>query len=211
MKNIKALTLALLLTLFGSSYALAEFTVGLSGALADVSASGTETEGGEKTNGSADNQVGVVSIFAEYTGLVDGFTFGIDYIPMAADVSSKVKKRSDTEAQAELENHLTLYASYAVNETMYVKGGAVMVDLNTLESLGTGSKYGNETVHGVLLGVGFEQEISPTSVGRLELSHTIYEGTSFKSSVARSGVTANNLIDVDLDVTMLKASIGYKF
>ena len=115
--------------LFGSSYALAEFTVGVSGALADVSASGTETEGGEKNNGSADNQVGVVSVFAEYTGLVDGFTFGLDWIPMSADVSSKVKKRSDTEtsvtdtttttstartqeAQAELENHLTLYASY---------------------------------------------------------------------------------------------------
>ena len=230
MKNIKALTLAFLLSVFGSSYALAEYgvTVGVTGSMAMIDASGTETEGGEKNNGSADNQVGVVSVFAEYTGLVDGFTFGLDWIPMAADVSSKVKKRSDTEtsvtdtttttstartqeAQAELENHLTLYASYAVNESMYVKGGAVMVDLNTLESLGTGSKYGNETVHGVLLGVGFEQEISPTSVGRIELSHTIYEGTSFKSSVARSGVTANNLIDVDLDVTMLKASIGYKF
>ena len=38
MKNIRSLTLALLLTLFGSSYALAEFTVGVSGGIALIEA-----------------------------------------------------------------------------------------------------------------------------------------------------------------------------
>ena len=66
MKNIKALALALLLTLSGSSYALADFAVGIAGGIADIDASGTETEGGEKTNGSVSNQAGVVSVFAEY-------------------------------------------------------------------------------------------------------------------------------------------------
>ena len=47
MKNIKALTLAFLLSVFGSSYALAEYgvTVGVTGSMAMIDASGTEIEG----------------------------------------------------------------------------------------------------------------------------------------------------------------------
>ena len=49
MKNIKALTLAFLLALFGSSQSLAEYgvTVGVTGSMAMIDATGSETEGGE--------------------------------------------------------------------------------------------------------------------------------------------------------------------
>ena len=66
MKNIKALTLAFLLTLFGSSYALAEYRVysRSNGSLAMIDASGTETEGGEKkTKGTLHITTGIGSIF----------------------------------------------------------------------------------------------------------------------------------------------------
>ena len=229
MKNIKALALALLLTLSGSSYALADFAVGIAGGIADIDASGTETEGGEKTNGSVSNQAGVVSVFAEYSPeMVSGLTIGLDYIPGKADVSNKIKSRTDAEssitgtategstvrkqtAQAEVSDHITLYASYDVNDTVYVKGGVVQVDLNTLESLQTGSKYGNETVNGVLLGIGIESDIGASSFGRFEISHTMYEDTKFTSSVTRTDVSTANTVDVELDVTMVKAAIGYRF
>ncbi len=229
MKNIKALTLAFLIAIFSSSYALAEMAIGISGAIADIEAGGTETEGSEVTNGEADNQVGVVSVFVEYPpAMLGGVTLGFDYIPGSADVSSDTKSRTDTEtsvtgtttetttkraqsAQAEIENHMTLYATYELAEGFYVKGGYVQVDLNTLESLATGSKYGNETINGLLIGAGFESDMADNMFVRGEVSFTDYDDVSIRSSVKRTGVTSANLIEADLDVTMFKASIGYKF
>ena len=56
-----------------------------------------------------------------------------------------------------------------------------------------------------------EFEVYNNTVGRLELSHIDYGDIELKSSVARTGVATNNKIDADIDVTMLSASLGYKF
>ena len=228
MKKIKAITLVFLLSLFGSSYALAEFTVGITGSMAMIDASGSETEGGEKTSGEVNNKAGVGSIFVEYNNIMgSGLSLGVDYIPGSADISSKMNTRLDSElsvtgtatgtttarnqkAQAELDGHTTYYATYGANG-VYVKAGYVQVDLNTLETLPTGSKYGNDTLDGIALGAGVEFEVYNNTVGRLELSHIDYGDIELKSSVARAGVATNNKIDADIDVTMLSASLGYKF
>ena len=111
-----------MLTLVGKAYA--ETSFGISGAVTKISADGTETEGGETNNGSADNTVIIPSVFVEYA-YSDTLSVGLDLIPFKADVSDKAKSRTDTEtsvtgtatvtstsrtqnAQAELENHLTL-------------------------------------------------------------------------------------------------------
>ena len=230
MKNIKALTLAFLLTLFGSSHALAEygFTVGVTGSMAMIDASGTETEGGEVTRGETSNNTAVGSIFVEYNDILgSGLSLGIDYIPGSADISSKVNTRLDSElsvtgtathtttarnqkAQAELDQHITYYATYGANG-VYVKAGYVQVDLNTLETLPTGSVYGNDTLDGIAIGAGVEFDVFANAVGRFELSRIDYGDIELKSSVARTGVATNNKIDADIDVTMLSASLGYKF
>ena len=137
LKNIKAIILASLICVFGSSYALAGgYSVGFTGAIADIEASGTETEGGETNSGSADNTVIIPSIFAEFA-YSDTLSIGLDFIPLTADVSDDVKQRSDTEtsvtgtatatttsrtqkAQAELKNHLTLYANYNLTDSFFV-------------------------------------------------------------------------------------------
>ena len=46
---------------------------------------------------------------------------------------------------------------------------------------------------------------------RGEYTYTDYDDISLRSSVARSGVTSNNLIEADLDVSQFKVSLGYKF
>ncbi len=226
MKNIKALSLAFLLTLFGSSYSLAEygFTVGLTGSMAMIDASGTETEGGEVSRAEVSNNVGVGSIFVEYNDILgSGLSLGVDYIPGSADVSSSIKTRADKDvesgggddatnkAQAEIDAHTTYYVTYNVAEGAYLKVGYVQADLNTLETLGTGSKYGNDTLSGVEVGAGVEFPVYAGSVGRFELTHIDYGDISIRSSVARAGVASNNLIEADLDVTRLSASLGYKF
>ena len=207
-----------MLTFVGKSYA--EMSYGVSLAFTKINADGTETEGGEKSNGGADNKVFIPSLFAEYA-YSDTVSIGLDYIPLKADVSDKTKSRTDTEtsvtgnvlgttisrsqkAQAELENHLTLYANYSLNETYFVKAGVAFVELNTGESLGTGSQYGNEDIYGGVFGIGAKSDNH-----RFELIYTDYEDISLKSSVARTGVTTNNTIDADLDTLAFKYSYAF--
>ena len=215
MKNITKF-LAIMAMLTFSNTLFAEVKYGVSAAVTQIKASGTETEGGEKNSKSVDHYTVIPSIFAEY--VYGNITVGLDYIPMSADVSDKTKTRSDTEtsvtgntavtstartqsAQAELKQHVSLYGSYAFDNDVFIKLGAVQVDLNTTESLATGSKYGNETITGTLVGIGFN-----SGNIRTELLYTDYEDISLRSSVARTGVTTNNLIEADLDTTALKIS-----
>ena len=63
----------------------------------------------------------------------------------------------------------------------------------------------------MLFGVGTEADLGSGMIGRLELSYTDYEDISIRSSVARTDVSPNNLIEADIDATLLSASLGYKF
>jgi len=212
--------LIVFLTLFFSTASYAEVTFGVSAALTTIDADGTETEGGEKTSGGSDNTVVIPSIFVEKS--LGAITVGLDYIPMDADVSSKAKSRSDIEtsvsgtaattstarsnkANAELSEHITLYASYDLTDSMYVKAGIANVSLNTTENLGTGSKYGNVDITGGLVGFGVKADGGL----RLEVVYTDYEDISLTSSTARSGVTSNNKIEADLDTLGLKVSYAF--
>ena len=216
-KALLIITIAML-TFVGKSYA--EVTYGISAAFTNIEADGSETEGGEKTNKSVDNQVVVPSLFIEYA-YSDMISVGLDVIPMSADVSDKTRSRSDVEtsvtgtttttstartnkANAELKNHVTLYGHYNVTDTSYIKAGVAFVTLDTNESLGTGSKYGNEDIFGGVIGVGMSE--GPV---RFEIVYTDYENISLTSSVARTGVTTNNKVEADLDTVALKLSYAF--
>ena len=218
MKKTLLVIMITMLTFVGKSYA--EMTYGVSLGLTKINADGTETEGGETNDGSADHNVIIPSLFAEYA-YSDTISVGLDYIPLTADVSDKAKSRSDTEtsvtgtatttttsrtqsAQAELSNHVTLYSNYMLTDTAFVKAGVAFVQLNTEESLGTGSNYGNEDIYGAVIGIGSKRGNS-----RFELVYTDYEDVSLTSTVARTGVTTNNKIDADLDTLAFKYSYAF--
>ena len=211
----KLITIAFAIFFSFSNLAYAEMRYGISGALTFIDATGTETEGGETNSGSADNLTIIPSIFLEFDA--GNYSVGLDYIPLDADVSSKTKIRSDTEksvsgtanetttnrsqeAQAELSDHITLYANYNLGG-YYIKGGIAQVTINATESLATGSKYGSVDVNGYLIGLG-------TGEGnhRFELVYTDYEDISLTSSVTRTDVSTANKIDADLDTLALKYS-----
>ena len=218
MKKIFLVTMIAMLTLVGKAHS--EMTYGWSLALTKIDATGTETEGGETTNGDADNLAVIPSIFAEY-GYSDTISLGLDYIPLEADVSSKTKTRNDTEtsvsgtaatvstartnkAQATLKNHLTLYANYNLNDSTYVKVGAAMVTLQTDDSLGTGSKYPNEDIYAGVIGLGMQE-----GNHRFELVYTDYEDITLTSTVQRTGVATRNKIDAELDTLAFKYAYAF--
>ena len=207
-----------MLTFVGKAYA--EISFGVSASLTQIEASGTETEGGEQTSAEADNLVVVPSLFVEYA-IDDQISIGLDYIPLSADVSKNTKSRTDVEtsvsgtttttttsrtqkAQAELTNHTTLYASYMLTDSVFLKAGVAYVELDATESLGTGSKYGSEDVYGGVIGIGTKADNM-----RVEVLYTDYEDINLKSSVARTGVTTNNTIDAELDTLQFKVSYAF--
>ena len=222
---MKKLITILFFTLFmGASHA--EMSFGISGALTEIKASGTETEGGEKTNKEVSHATLVPSVFAEYA-ITDRITLGVDYIPLTADVSNKTYTRNDVEtsvtgtdttastsrtqkAAAELSDHISVYADVMVNDSLFVKVGAVEVDLTTGENLDTGSKYGDATLNGYMVGIGIKKETGTLGkFMKIEFVHTDYDDVSLTSTVARTGVTGNNKIEADLDTTALKLSYAF--
>ena len=217
--------------LFGTVSAFSADGIGIGVALsgARISASGTEVETGSQTaetNAAAvHNNTAIGSIFAEYTK--GWLTVGLDYVPVDADVSDKTKTRNDTEtsttasqtaetstartqsAQAQISDHLTAYVE--VGSAAYLKAGYVQVTVDTQESLGTGSTYGNADLDGVLLGVGYKGDWGSNGFYKLEGTYTNYDSLSITSGVARTGVTTNNKITADLDVSQIKLGVGVRF
>ena len=217
--------------LFGTVSAFSADGLGIGVALsaARISASGTEVETGSQTAethaAAVHNNTAIGSIFAEYTK--GWLTVGLDYVPVDADVSDKTKTRNDTEtsttasqtdetttaraqsAQAQISDHLTAYVE--VGSAAYLKAGYVQVTVDTQEKLGTGSTYGNADLNGVLLGVGYKGDWGSNGFYKLEGTYTNYDSLSITSGVARTGVTTNNKITADLDVSQIKLGVGFRF
>ena len=202
----------------------AEYTMGISGAVVNLQAEGTETETGavsaDTDSASVSNTFATGSIFAE--AKFGKLAFGVDYVPMDADVSDATHTRTELEtsvtgdddetstsrtqtAAAEVSDHITLYANYYLNDAIYLHLGYASVDVETNESLDTGSKYGNVNIDGIQYGLGIQM----TDNLRLEAAYTDYDDVSITSSVARTGVSVNNKVSADLDTTQLKLSYHF--
>jgi len=94
---------------------------------------------------------------------------------------------------------------------LYAKAGFVQVTVDTDESLGTGSTYGNVDIEGTLLGVGYKSDWGSNGFIKVEGTFTDYDNISITSGVARTGVTTNNVVKADMDASQLKLGIGYRF
>ena len=204
---MKKTFLSIISALFiASSVNAADLTFGVSASYTMINASGTETESTEKTNASVSNDVAIGSIFVENN--FGNFSLGLDYIPFKADVSSATKSRADSnsegdtgtnKANAEISNHITVYALYPFSNGAFIKAGVAQVDVKTKESLNSGSKYGDDTIYGGQIGIGFGNDN-----WRLAVEYTDYEQISLTSST-----NSDNKITADLDTTAVKLSYNF--
>jgi hypothetical protein len=221
MRNI---LIALFASLFLTTASIAgSLGVGVTGSFAAVSATGTEadkdgTADTSNRTATASENVIIPSVFAEYS-FDNGFTIGYDYTMGTANVNSKKLTRTDDSneaaqdgdrvAQAEIENVWAVYAELPLHAGLYAKGGFVQMDVNTLESdtVTTAGTYGNETVDGIIYGLGYRNEFGTNGFYKVEGTFTDMDGMTFNSSTTDKG----NKITADLDVTRATFAIGYKF
>ena len=233
MNKLKNILIGLVATISLTSVAYAgSFGLGVTGSYTKIDASGSETSkaAGTETESnqsiSVDNDAFIGKLYVEYSfddaswgSVGNGITFGASYTPGTADVSDKVKTRTDfadasagtadnrtSTAQAEIENYMNYYIELPLYKSIYVKAGMAQVDVNTLETstLAAAGKYGNKTLDGTNLGIGFKGVTGSNIVWKLA-----YEETNFDTLNLTS--TTGDKIKADLDTSEVNLSIGYRF
>ena len=220
MKKLLTIVTALLFT----SNVYAGFGVGVSGSLFNVEADVTETtsssdalSGSDTHSTSVDNDVvPVPGIFGEYTFDAYPITLGVEMTLGSADVSDKVKTRTETpasgensgtattyKANASIENLTSLYVEIPVYNNFFVKAGALSVDVTTEES-GVAS-YGNVTgENGTMYGFGIKSGNDAGYNYKLAYEVLDFDTISVTSS-------SGNKVAGDIDTSGLKFSIVYNF
>ena len=228
MKKWKILTSALLSVFIITSAQAGSFGLGVSGNIASVSASGTETEassGAETENSVRDATAGndfmFGSIYAEYAfGDGENFVFGIESIPYSADINTKTLSRTDTDdgfdttegdsgtlnVNAEISDHTTYYVEAGQGATgVYGKLGFAQVDIDVKQSNASG--YGTDpdkTLDAWTYALGYRAGFGENGVIKVEGFVTDYDAYSATS-------TTSNTVSANLDVVGAKLSIGWKF
>lgn len=216
---MRKITLLVLSSFFFVSLASAEIgvNVGISGTAGAFQATGTETEKDEKNKEDAVGAAGWGSIFIEKT-LGERFAIGVDYVPSALESETSQVERRDivttntatvrtNKVQVDFEDLTTLYVTANLTDNLYAKVGYMSVDVNTNETLGTGSKYGNTSLDGTLVALGWNTGFGNNLFLRVEGNYMTFDGASLTSSS-----NADNKIELtDLNGASAKLSVGKSF
>ena len=178
-----------------SASALEGLAVGVSINTAGFMGSGKETMTGsgaattQKDVTEEDGAFGedVASVFVEYAAS-DMVSVGIEVF--ADDVTTpenlNLQETTRNTVKATFKDHTTLYANVSMPFNTYLKLGYHMVDIQTQESLGTGSKYNDVDTTGYTLGLGYQAKSDNGMFVRLEVSASSYDDVSAASTVDSS-------------------------
>ena len=204
---MKKIIITILISLFAYSIASAEVgvNIGVSGNMAVFAAEGQETVDERKTTGDAIGVVSYGSVFIEKT-LGDYITIGVDHLPSALETDTTEDNRCDTptyvgctakvnSVQVDFSNLNTIYVSLNLNENFYIKAGRMTVDVTTNESLATGSAYGNTSLDGSLLGIGYNKTMDSGLVFRAEGTAMEFDGVSLTSTAATGNIVKLNQLN----------------
>ena len=221
-KTAKISLAALITVLFAFNANAIEVRVGVSAAYAQLEASGTETlkdTSGVTSHTEQANAV-IPSLFGEFA-MDNGFGIGYDLISGSADLAGSVRSRTldgndsqdsgTNKANAEVDGVSTLYLIKMFGNGLYIKAGLSEADVNTLETLSSGSTYGNKSVDGQMYGIGFERANDSGIFIRAGVEYTDFDTLNLTSGVADAVTATTNTIKADVDVVMAKFSIGKSF
>ena len=185
---MKKILMAVIFSLFSFSYANAEMgvNIGLSGSMGVFHAEATETEGTDVASDDATGVFGYGSIFLEKElGMI---TIGVNYVPSSLESETAENTRLDkttTDTRTSKNNSVKVafedlteyYVSLNLGEHFYVKGGISSVDVETKESLATGSEYGNTSLDGTITAIGFNNELDSGVFIRMEAKYMDFDVT----------------------------------
>lgn len=223
MKKLLLMIISGLYLFTTSAFSEVGVNIGVSGNMGLFGATAKETHTGKTTtsvtSADSDTEIAAVaygSIFIEKQ--LGRFLIGLDYVPTAfesdtvetakqddqtANPAAAVKTVATNKVQVDLEDLYTIYVGLNVTENAYIKAGIASMDVITNESLGTGSSYGNTSLDGTMLGVGYHKDFDSMFV-RVEGNYMEFDGVSLTSN--DNTITLKNLQGVTG-----KVSIGKTF
>ena len=227
MKKIIAIVLAVSSLFFlTATKVLAEWSAGVSVSRGGYEASGTETAGteSEKNSSSEKAEFTYPSIFVEYN--LGSVSLGLDVIP--GSVTTDEQARTDNgvgdtgittgndiitnKVSVELSRHVSLYALVPITDIgAFVRVQIIRVDVETKDTLGSGSAYPDTTMNGASLSLGYQHDTGGVFV-RAEVGYTEYENITVTSIGATNEAgTVFNKVGADVDGTWARISIGKAF
>ena len=144
------------------------------------------------------------SVFAEFQA-TDQLSVGVSYVPHSSDsetaeniqnreVGAFTAQKTNT-VKVSFEDLVTVYALANLNENVYAKVGFLQVDLITEENLGTGGAYGNDTLDGYTIALGYNMDLADGMFVRAEAAYLEIDGTTLTNtndsnkSVSADGIT----------------------
>ena len=229
----KTLVLALI-TMFYSSFALADIgvNIGVSAQIGEMTAKGSEKNSDTQTNAAdgvgtqsrSENALfGTAGLFIEKTL---GSRFAIGFSNIAHDISLGTADNARAaslgaagatvaatthELQADITGFQTIYATVKLTDMLYVKAGSVTVDVDTRFTKAgvVSTDYGSShELDGHVVGIGLENKSDNGMFFRLEYNNYEIDGKSVSSAGSDSTLTAT-LDDVSGDTARI--SIGKSF
>ena len=221
------ITIVIMLSALASSVVMAgNFNVGAvySGSLYFLEGEEHLKQSGNISKGDTTETMQIPSLFLEYnTGEMansgDGWVWGVDIVPFETKLVEEVRSTTDMNVnqiagdtitqniQADLRFHTTLYVETPGKlGGFYGKLGVSTVQLDTNESLGTGSEYANEQLLGVTAGIGIKRYFG-NLYAKIEGTGSKYEKVSLHSQQSDAQTT----IEVDPSALQVRFAIGVAF
>jgi hypothetical protein len=169
-------------------------------------------------NDTEDLVIGYGSIWAE-SHLGSNIRAGISFVPYALESETTENVRHDAcshtssctqttnKVQVDLVNLAQLYVSYHT-DNFFVKAGVMTADIETDESLATGSSYGDASLEGTFVGAGVERDFGTEMFIRSEIAITKFDDIKLTGT----GTDNTTTIDVtDLGGVNATVSVGKTF
>ena len=198
MKKI-ILSLVSVMFLFLTASADIGLNVGISGTTALFVATGNETQtdadGNEGTTKQEDTEMGAggyASIFIEKE--FGRFAIGYNHTPevFSTETAETLKRDQQTAnvdtvtvatntVQVDFDEMNQVYVKAMVTDNLYIRAGAMSVDVKTNESLGTGSAYGDTSLDGTSFGLGYHKELDNTLFIRVDGQYMSFDGVTLSS------------------------------
>ena len=167
----------------------------------------------------AEGEFALGSVFAEFAAN-DQFSIGVAFVPHSMDTESTENKQNignlpedpgndnavTNTVKVSFEDLVTVYALANLNDNVYLKAGFMQVDMITEENLGTGGAYGNDTLDGYTLAIGYNMDFADGMFVRAEVAHIEIDGTTLtNTNDATKSVTADGITGMGAAVSVGKS------
>ena len=164
-----------------------------SGAHSSGASPGTVTKKASAEGDEAVGEFGYGSIFLEVRP-TEQFSVGASYVPMALESETteniqniatngkQVDSQTTNKVQIDFDDLTTIYALLHVPNNVYLKVGYMEVDVKTNEVLGSGGAYGNTTLDGYTVGLGYDHDMDNGVFVRAELNYMELDGAELTNA-----------------------------